>query len=271
MSDLHPGAPRPGTSGAGEAEAAVSRVLWQASHAYGDLPEQVAGRLDRVLDALPAADTLHSAPARESRFERWAERLRPRRVRYAILSASAAVVITVVALAGALQFVGAETGGLDGGSMANSEEHAEGEGAPAPGAAPETGADTDALADDEFGEREAGVDGIVNVEAFATGSDYQGGADLLAALRDLGDSSVGTASGAVPEELAGIAAGGALWRACEEAIAARFDGLLVAVDFARFESEPAIMALLVSDEGDTAVALSPACGEGIIEALAVQP
>ncbi|WP_030160303.1 hypothetical protein [Glycomyces sp. NRRL B-16210] len=268
MSQQRPEATGPG----GEStENAVSRVLWQASHGYDDLPDPVAGRLDRVLDSLPAADTLHSAadpaahPARENRFERWAERLRPKRVRYAVLSATAAVAITVVAVAVALQFVTASdrdaTGAVE---QAQSEEYGGAEKEPAPGAAPETDMDGQALEDDG----DAGVGGITGIETFATGADYEAGADLLAALRGLGD---GAATGPVPDELAVLAAGGDFWRACERAIAAEYEGVLIAVDFARYESQPAIMALLVSDGGDMAVALSPACAEGIIEALAVQP
>lgn len=259
---------RPGDTGEGGAEGAVGRVLRQASHGYDDLPEQVAGRLDRVLESLPSADTLRSAadPAAhatgESRFERWAERLRPKRVRYAVLSATAAVAVTVIAVAGALQFMAASdqdaTGAVE---QAQSEEYGGAEKEPEPGAAPETDLDDQALE----GDSDAGVGGI---ETFATGADYASGADLLAALRDLGD---GAATGPVPDELAALAAGGDFWRACERAIAAEYEGVLIAVDFARFESQPAIMALLVSDGGDMAVALTPACAEGIIEALAVQP
>ncbi|THV26730.1 hypothetical protein [Glycomyces paridis] len=249
------------------AEAEVGRVLWQSSHDYPDLPDQVAGRLDRVLDSLPAADTLHSAaPARERPFDRWAERLRPKRVRYAVLSATAAVLVTVGAVAAAVQLV-SDPGASDMG--ASSEVQAEQD---AGGAAPEAtgGTEEEEELGAETNAEEPAIDseGIAGVETFATGADYDADADLLAALRSLGD---GSSTGAVPPELSDLAAGGDFWRQCEEAIVERFEGLVVAVDFARYESEPALIVLLVSDEGDAAVALTPACGEGVVETLAVQP
>jgi hypothetical protein len=258
-------------------DAEVGRVLREASGGYPDLPEQVGHRLDRVLESLPAADTLRGAapadgPARDGGFlERWAERLRPKRVRYAILSTAAAVLVTVGAVGVALQFTAA-TGGDEAGSSAVQEDAAgdAGAGREEEGAAPEA-----ADEDDQAMSGETGLPGddfgglIAGVEAFATGSDYDADADLLAAMRSLGDDST---TGEVPAELADLAAGGEFWQRCEEAIAAEFDGLILAVDFARYDSRPAMVALVVSaDAGETAVALTPACGDGVIEALAVQP
>lgn len=253
-----------------EAEAQVGRALRQASSGYGDLPEHVGDRLDRVLDSLPPADTLHAGP-RESAFEgwaeRWAERLRPKRVRYALVSAAAAVLVALGGVATAVQYVSGP-GNQDSG--ASSDLQAEGDtersidDAEAPGAAdeeetPMSGAETEA---------EAGADGIAGVETFTSGSDYSEDTDLLTALRELGTD---TAASEVPAELTELAAGGEFWKNCEEAIAKEYASLLVAVDFAHYESQPAIVALMVGESGDLAVALTPACADGVIEPLAVQP
>lgn len=264
---------RPSDAEAG-AEAEVGRVLRQASSGYGDLPEHVGDRLDRVLDSLPPADTLHAGP-RESAFEswaeRWAERLRPKRVRYAIVSAAAAVLVTVGGVATAVQFA---SGPADQDSGASSEVQAESETErdnedEAPGAADE---EETPMSGPES-EAEAGADGITGVETFVSGSDYGEGTDLLTALRELGGDGTSdeSVSGEVPAELAELAAGGEFWRTCEEAIAKEYASLLVAVDFAHYESQPAIVALMVGDSGDIAVALTPACADGVIEPLAVQP
>jgi hypothetical protein len=249
-----------------DAEAEVGRLLRQVSSGYGDLPEHVGDRLDRVLDSLPPADTLHAGNrqgAFESWAERWTERLRPKRVRYAIASAAAAVLVTVGGVATAVQFV---SGPSDEDGAASSEVFAEDgtarEGED-DGSAP--GAEESPLSENEAGDNEAGIAGV---ETFASGSDYTEETDLLAALRELGSDST---SGEVPAELAELAAGGEFWKHCEEAIAEEYGSLLVAVDFARYESAPAIMALMVGDSGDIAVALTPACADGVIEPLAVQP
>ncbi|WP_205324618.1 hypothetical protein [Glycomyces sp. YM15] len=258
-----------------DAEAEVSRMLRRASSGYGDLPDQVGDRLDRVLGALPPADTLHAGErgrfgkgAVETWAERFAERLRPKRVRYAIASAAAAVLVTVGGVATAIQLT---SGGSQDGAATSSEIFAEdhtdrgGDQEAAPG---EPGSEESEEAQNESAEDEAGADGLAGIETFATGSDYGEGTDLVAVLRELG---AGGTSGEVPPELADLAAGGDFWRNCEEAIAERYQGLLVAVDFARFDSQPAIMALMVGEDGDIAVALSPACAEGVIEPLAEQP
>ncbi|RRR99641.1 hypothetical protein [Glycomyces terrestris] len=261
----------PGETGA---EAETARLLRHASDGYGDLPEEVAQRLDRVLQTLPAADTLRgaaAAPARDGFLATLAERLRPKRVRYAIASGAAAVLVTVGAVAVGLQTLapqGDEAGSAEmyaEDAPRTGEDHDSADGADE-GAAP--GATEDSLAEEpEQGGTDAEV-GVTDVESFASGTDYSGSADLLAALRGLGDH---TRAGEVPDELAAVAAGGEFWRACEEAISEEYQSLLVAVDFARYESAPAIMVLLVSEQGEIAVALSPACADGIIEALAVQP
>lgn len=249
----------------------VSRVLRQASSGYGDLPDHVGDRLDRVLDSLPAADTLHGS-AGEGVFGRFAERLRPKRVRYALVSAAAAVLVTIGGVATAIQFTSAP--GTEEDTAGSADVFAEEETArdnedngAAPNAADES---TGEQGSDEAepGDSEAGSEGIAGVETFATGSDYDADTDLLAALRELGGDS---SSGVVPEELTDLAAGGEFWKRCEEAIAREYASLLVAVDFARYESQPAIMALMYSDSGEIAVALTPACADGVIEPLAVQP
>ncbi|MEU5872050.1 hypothetical protein AB0A73_10885 [Glycomyces sp. NPDC047369] len=262
----------PGETGA-EAEAAVARALRQASDGYGDLPEQVAHRLDRVLDSLPSADTLRSSarePEREGFFASLAERLRPKRVRYAIASGAAAVLVTVGAVAVGLQALTAD----DGESPSSGQVYAEdgprsGDDDAAPGEASPESSGEDSLSEEGADSAESDQEvGVLDIESFASGTDYSASTDLLAALRGLGDH---TADGEVPAELADLAAGGAFWRACEDAIAEEYQSLLVAVDFARYESAPAIMALLMSDEGEIAVALTPACADGVIEALAIQP
>jgi hypothetical protein len=257
-----------------DAEAEVGRMLRQASSDYGDLPEEVGHRLDRVLDALPPAHTLHAAE-RPGAFAGWtdrmAERLRPKRVRYAIASVAAAVLVTVGGVATAIQLTtGAEQ---DAGATADlyaedgSERDGDGEGAPGATEASPFPGDATEEPQSESGDDESTVDGLAGIETFATGSDYEAGTDLIAVLRELGADST---AGEVPAELAELAAGGDFWRTCEEAIAARYEGLLVAVDFARYDSEPAIMALMVGADGDIAVALTPACADGVIEPLAEQ-
>lgn len=256
-----------------DTEAEVGRLLHQASGTYPDLPEAVAHRLDRVLESLPAADRLHGAPAeqpaREGLLERWAERLRPKRVRYAILSTAAAVLVTVGAVGLALEFVAAPSGEDGGASTAQDldagEDYANEEAAPG----------AESQEDEEVMSGETRMPGddleglISGVETFATGSDYDADADLLAAMRSLGADST---AGEVPAELADLAAGGDFWHRCQEAIAAQYGSMLLAVDFAHYDSQPAMLVLLVSaDSGESAVALTPACGDGVIEALAVQP
>ncbi|MQM27154.1 hypothetical protein [Glycomyces albidus] len=260
----------PGETGA---ETEVARVLRQASDGYGDLPDEVAHRLDRVLEALPAADTLHTAaaqraPEREGFLASIAERLRPKRVRYAIASGAAAVLVTVGAVAVGLQALttpseedagSAQVHAEDAPGSVEDEDYAAEEASPQPGDDP-----VDAQSED-------GELGLPGVESFASGTDYSESTDLLAALRGLGRFTAADAVAAeVPAELEPLAAGGEFWRACEEAIAEEYQSLLVAVDFATYESSPAIIALLASDQGEIAVALSPACADGIIEALAVQ-
>ncbi|GAA2143217.1 hypothetical protein [Glycomyces algeriensis] len=257
---------------ADNAEADVSRILWQASSGYGDLPDEVGDRLDRVLDSLPAADTLHAggpASTRETWADRWAERLRPKRIRYAIASAAVAVLVTVGGVATAIQLT---TGAADQESGASSDQvlaedqHDRNDEEGAPGAA-ETPLETEAT-QNESGEDEAGVDALGEIATYASGSDYDEGTDLIAVMYELPTSSY---MGEVPSELAALAEGGDFWDNCERAIAARYPGLLVAVDFARYDSKPAIMALVSGDDGDIAVALTPACADGVIEPLAEQP
>lgn len=255
-------------------DAEVGRVLRQASDGYADLPDEVGDRLDRVLDALPTADTLHGNPNRGtdtgqgSALERLAERLRPKRVRYALISAAAAVLVTVGSVAAALQIVAPSAGeNAAGTSEIFAEEQDTGH--EDDGAAPEAQDEAAPGTDAEAAESDPGTDGIPGVEAFTTGSDYGAGTDLIAALREL--TSSGAAFGEVPPELADLASGGDFWRSCQDAIAHEYAGLLVAVDFARYESEPAVIALLIGDSGDFAVALSPACADGVIEQLAAQP
>ncbi|GAA1662339.1 hypothetical protein GCM10009830_04450 [Glycomyces endophyticus] len=255
----------PGETGA---EAETARLLRQASDGYGDLPEPVAHRLDRVLDSLPAADTLRSAPApaRQGLLASLAERLRPKRVRYALASGAAAVLITAGAVAVGLQSLA--TQGDDAGSSQVYAEDAprsdeDGADAGAPGSS------SDSL--NEESEATGAVEdevAIADVASFASGFNYTDSTDMLTAMHGLGTA---TLTGEVPDELAVLAAGGEFWHACEDAIAAEYQRLLVAVDFARYEDAPAIMALLVSDQGEIAVALSPACADGVIEVLAIQP
>jgi hypothetical protein len=255
-----------------EAEAEVSRMLQQASSGYGDLPDQVGDRLDRVLDALPPADTLHaqgrgSSPV-DSWAERFAERMRPKRVRYAIASAAAAVLVTVGGVATAIQLTtgAAQDSGASSGEVF-AEDQTDREEGVEPGSAEEPsfaeGEQTQGAT-----EEDSGADNLAGIETFATGTDYSADTDLVAVLRELG---AGSTSGEVPPELFDLADGGDFWKNCEEAIAERYEGLLVAVDFARFDSEPAIMALVTGEDGDMAVALSPACADGVIEPLAEQP
>lgn len=259
------------------AEADVSRILWQASSGYGDLPDEVGDRLDRVLDALPAADTLHAGGhpgTRETWADRLAERLRPKRVRYAIASAAVAVLVTVGGVATAIQLTqgAAEDGGASSAEVLAEDQHDRNNEEGAPGAAEtplpgdETAAETEAT-QDASGEDESGVNGLGGILTYASGSDYGEGTDLVASLHGLGDGGL---TGEVPPELAGLAEGGDFWDNCEEAIAARYQGLLVAVDFAHYDSQPAIMALVAGDGGDIAVALTPACADGVIEPLAEQ-
>lgn len=257
-------------------ETEVGRILWQASKGYGDLPEHVGDRLDRVLETLPPADTLHAGRrgnALGTLAERWAERLRPKRVRYAIASAAAAVLVTVGGVATAIQLTTGTATQDSGASSAevfgeDQQDRDEEEGAPGAAESPLDGEETVAESEATQPDDEAGVQGLPGILTFASGTDYGEGSDLLADLRELGASSY---SGEVPPELAELAAGGDFWENCEEAIAAQYPGLLVAVDFAHYDSQPAIMALVDGESGDVAVALTPACADGVIEPLAEQP
>lgn len=252
-----------------EDEAEATGLLRTASSEYDDLPQAVADRLDRVLEQLPTADTLH--PREERPSPGWLERLRAPRIRYALVSATAALLVTVGAVAVAVQVVSTSSTDGDAGAGVLAEEDAastydEG-GSESGAAAPEAGDDEFAAEGEPQDQGTEGLDESADVEMFATGTDYVAGADLLTALRDLGSEST---SGTVPAELAGLAEGGVLWENCQKAIALRYDSLIVAADFAHFESEPAIVALLVSDSGEMAVALTAACGNGVIEELIVQ-
>jgi hypothetical protein len=249
-------------------EADVSRKLWQASSGYGDLPDEVGDRLDRVLDALPPADTLHAGGrgrTLETWADRWAERLRPKRVRYAIASAAAAVLVTVGGVATAIQLTYGDADQESGASQVLAEDQNERdneEGAPDAAESPLPGAES------EETQSESGADSFSGIAIFTSGTDYAEDTDLVAVMHEL---SAGSLSGDAPPELVHLAVGGDFWQRCEDAIAAHYPGLLVAVDFAHYESQPAIMALLTGDDGDTAVALTPACAEGVIEPLAEQP
>ena len=249
-----------------DAEDEVGRVLRQASDGYGDLPDHVGDRLDRVLESLPAADTLHGSVG-QSVFERWADRLRTKRFRYALVSAAAAVLVVAGGIVTAVQFASSPREEDSAGSaevFAEEETARDNDEGVAPNAEEESPAEGPMPPDSEAGDDEAGISGV---ETFATGSDYSEGTDLLAALRELGSAD---STGDVPAELADLAAGGEFWQRCEEAITREYGSLLLAVDFARYESEPAIMALMLGDSGETAVALTPACADGVIEALTVQ-
>ncbi|MCH7229688.1 hypothetical protein L0U85_02255 [Glycomyces sp. L485] len=256
-------------SGRREDETDAARLLRSASAGYGDLPVDVADRLDRVLDQLPTADTLHAGE--ESGAERWTDRLRPKRVRYAIVSAAAALLVTVGGVALAVQVVTGAGGGSDeAGALADHSSAGE-------SGLDEGRADDDADAGPEAEEFDAeeetqaespdDFEATSDVETFASGTDYSANTDLLAALRRLGED---TTDATVPEELAELAEGGELWLNCQEAIARYYDGLVVAADFARFSTEPAVVALLVSDSGEIAVAVTPRCAEGVIEQLFTQ-
>lgn len=271
-------------------EAAVSGALRAASEHYGDLPDTVADRLDRVLDQLPAADTLHGAAAEPG--PTWAERpsrrsLRaiswsaPARVRYALLSGVAALLLVIGGVAVAVQYVSDQPTDSAGSAQnevgaADSEDDG---GSDDEAAAPETGETEAGTGDDQElsgeqnedapdqAEEPSDTEESSSVETFATGSDYTGRDDLLTELRDLGNES--TYAGP-PPELETLAEGGTEWQTCQDALAERYSSLLVAVDFARYETEPAVVALLASDSGDIAVAVTPACGDGTIDQLALQ-
>lgn len=250
-------------------EARAAGLLRTASAEYGDLPPDVADRLDRVLEQLPAADTLHHAPAPESArpSRSWSERLGAHRVRYALLSATAALLITVGAVATAVQMVstggGSEEAGAlaeDTGEMLTTEESEQ-------GAAP--GPEDDLAAEEEpqasgAEDAEGNGDGGGEVETFTTGTDYTTDMDVLTALRELGDGSPG---GPVPPELLALSEGGPLWDTCRRAIAEWYGGLVVVADFASFESEPAVVALLLSESGEIAVAVTPECADGSVVEL----
>lgn len=257
-------------------EAAVSDALRAASDHYGDLPDPVADRLDRVLDQLPAADTLHGTPAETA--PTWAERLRPARVRYALLSGVAALLLVIGGVAVAVQYVSDRptdaAGSAQNDTIGAQDDGGRGEDEAAAPESDDTEAETGQ--DQEFsGEQEEDAPDQAeeptgessSVETFATGRDYTGRDDLLTELRDLGNES--TYAGP-PPELETLAEGGTAWQDCQEALAERYSSLLVAVDFARYETEPAVVALLTSDSGDIAVAVTPACGDGAIEQLALQ-
>jgi hypothetical protein len=247
-----------------DAESEVGRVLRQASEGYPELPAHIGDRLDRVLDGLPAVDRDTARP--EGWLDRLADRLRPKRVRYALVSATAAVLVLGGAVVAALQSVTPEAGSDATGSaeVFAEEQDTARDGEAGPGAQGEEAPESDTS------DTEAGTDDFAGVATYATGSDYASDTDLVASLQGLG-SGAESGSGEVPPELADLAAGGDLWQRCQEAIVREYAGLLVAVDFARYESEPAIMALVTGDSGDTAVALTPACADGVIEPLAVQP
>ncbi|GAB3995194.1 hypothetical protein GCM10029992_11810 [Glycomyces albus] len=259
-------------------EAAVSGALRAASEHYGDLPDPVADRLDRVLDQLPAADTLHGTAADPR--PTWTERLRPARVRYALLSGVAALLLVIGGVAVAVQYVSDRPGDTaastqDDAAGGQSDDGGRGEDEAAAsesdGAEAETGQDQELSGEQneeapDQAEEPSGTEESSSVETFATGRDYTGRDDLLTALRDLGNES--TYAGP-PPELETLAEGAA-WQTCQNALAERYSSLLVAVDFARYETEPAVVALLTSDSGDIAVAVTAACGDGVIEQLALQ-
>ncbi|GAB3220922.1 hypothetical protein GCM10027447_05880 [Glycomyces halotolerans] len=242
-------------------ETEAARALREASAEYGDLPLDVADRLDRVLEQLPTADTLH---ARAETAPSWGERIRSKRVRYALVSAAAAILVTIGGVGVAVQYFAA-TGAVDSATTAQ-------DGAGDAGAG---------LADDEAGAARSeeiqstdeelaapeGAEETTGVETFSTGGDYADEPDLLAALRGLGDAS---ADGEVPEELQFLARGGPAWENCREAIAERYDSLMVAVDFAWYDDEPAVVVLLVSDSGEIAVAVTAECAQGRIVELTSQ-
>lgn len=242
-------------------------LLRAASAEYDDLPRDVADRLDRVLEQLPSADTLHAGERRTS--PAWIEWLRARRVRYALVSATAALIVTVGAVAAAVQVVSTSTGG-DGGAGVSAEQEPDGafdEGASEDAAATPEGDDFAAEEEETQAESPQGDDETSSVETFATGTDYTAQSDLLTALQELnGDSP----DAAVPPQLTALADGGTMWERCQEALAERYGSLIVAVDFARFESQPAVLALLASESSETAVAVTPACADGVIEELFVQ-
>lgn len=259
-------------------EAAVSDALRAASDHYGDLPDPVADRLDRVLDQLPAADTLHGPPAETG--PTWTDRLRPARVRYALLSGVAALLLVVGGVAVAVQYVSDQPTDAAGSAQSDAlDAQDDGGRGEDEAAAPETDqTEAETGQDQELSEEQnedttdlaeepSEAEESSSVETFATGRDYTGRDDLLTELRDLGNES--TYAGP-PPELETLAEGGTAWRDCQNALAERYSSLLVAVDFARYETEPAVIALLTADSGDIAVAVTPACGDGVIEQLALQ-
>jgi hypothetical protein len=180
------------------------------------------------------------------------------------------VLVTVGGVATAIQMTtgASQDSGASSAEVLAEDQNGRGEEEGAPDAAetPLPGSETDAP-QNESGEDEAGVDALGGIATYASGSDYDEGTDLIAVMRELPTSSY---MGEVPSELAELAAGGDFWDNCEEAIAARYQGLLVAVDFAHYDSQPAIMALVSGADGDIAVALTPACADGVIEPLAEQ-
>jgi hypothetical protein len=241
-------------------EADVTAALRAASPEYEDLPGPVADRLDRVLEHLPPADTLHAGE--ETSGLRWTERLRLRRARYALVSATAAVIMTVGAVAVVFQLVNSPNAGNDSAGSAVDTRDAEFGEAPAAEDMEEYGAQGEPESVDELDADDTG-DG--SIAMFATGADYGPDADLLAAMRALGQD--GRSSGEVPPELRALADESRVWQLCQDALLRVYGGLPIAVDFARFDGEPAVLALLMTDGGETAVAVTPACADGEIDEL----
>ncbi|HEU5128630.1 MAG TPA: hypothetical protein VFU12_11630 [Glycomyces sp.] len=253
-------------------EARAAGLLRAASTEYDDLPRDVADRLDRVLEQLPTADTLHRTPRPETArpARGWSERLRAHRLRYALLSATAALLITVGAVAAAVQVVSTasdtDAGALSQGSGESYEHTESDQGAAAPEQEDELAAEEEPQASGTEG-ADGGSEGGGEVETFATDTDYVTNMDVLTALRELGDESP---RGTVPPELLALSEGGPLWDTCRKAIAEWYGGLVVVADFARFESEPAVVALLLSESGEIAVAVTPECADGTVEELYTQ-
>ncbi|WP_025272895.1 hypothetical protein [Haloglycomyces albus] len=252
----------------------IASVLRRSSADYDDIPQSVERQLDRVLDNLPDSQKLRPV----SKTARWTDRLRATRPRLAVatvaFSALAILVVGVVATPILLnsrpqEAPNSAVGSQDDEDDATATEEANGDSESGPEFSGPDATDEDdlgAMGDGENGDTTGETDESGGtIQRVTSGTEYDSSDNVLEMLRTLENDPAAEVSEA-PKDLREMIADSSSWRDCQKAILETYALPLVA-DFATFDGEPAVVFLLASDSGDTAVAVGPECSDGIINEL----
>lgn len=226
-----------------EADIAVRADLSAAATMVAPVPDDVAAQIDAALRRLrPTGATVISLDA---------ARAKRRRMATAGIAAAAATVVAVV-------------GGISLNAGLIRSESNPAAVAPMDGTAGRD-APTAPMPDPATGN--AGPGSASNAKVLASGTDYR--LDTLPQLAALTPPSVRTSDAQAetpqftvelaPDGLARLTAPAGLGD-CLRAVASRYPGVVVVLDYARFEGQPALMIVIRQDSTSKIVAVGPDCG-----------